>query len=179
MSRRVIDKTASEVALDTANQVVVLGVSTFAANVAEHRGRYPTPDLDTHDMIPKAWYSITEERETRASRPCCMPRSNLRMATLGDGCGIMSSLGSTNTIDGTHDFDINCDFPHSKPWYQDAKGIMSRLNNLKVEINASKYSQGSHPEAIPEVLLTNDADTGVPAVSVEVVTVSENHKDPC
>lgn len=41
---------------------------------------------DAYEMIPKAWYSIIEEREMRARSPCCMPRSKRRIATLGDGC---------------------------------------------------------------------------------------------
>ena len=39
--------------------------------------------------------------------------------------------------------------------------------------------QDSHTETIPEVLLTNNTNAWVPSVGIEVVTVSENDKDPC
>lgn len=37
-------------------------------------------------MIPKAWYSLTALLLIRANRPCCIPRSKRRTATLLDGC---------------------------------------------------------------------------------------------
>jgi len=40
---------------------------------------------ETHDMIPKAWYSIIDERLIRPSNPCCIPRLKRMMATFGEG----------------------------------------------------------------------------------------------
>ena len=53
------------------------------------------------------------------------------------------------------------------------------LSNRRVENNVNIYLQDGHSEAIPEVLLTNDADTWIPRMGVEVVTVPENDEDPC
>lgn len=82
----------------------------------------------THEMIPNAWYSMIEERDIRAMRPCCMPRSNRKIATFGDGCrerreaesdpenrGAMPDLCTS-----THHLDINLDLSHGEPWDQDA-----------------------------------------------------------
>ena len=45
------------------------------------------------EMMPKAWYSRIEEREMRARRPCCIPRSKRRTATLGEGYGTSKGKG--------------------------------------------------------------------------------------
>jgi hypothetical protein len=80
----------------------------------------------------------------------------------------------------THHFNIHWDFANSEPWNENTKRIQRvRLSHDRVEMNVSDNIQDGHPKGIPEVLLTHDADAWVPGVSVEVVTVSENHEDPC
>ena len=39
-----------------------------------------------YEMMPKAWYSLTALLLIRANRPCCIPRSKRKTATLLDGC---------------------------------------------------------------------------------------------
>ncbi len=93
VGRWIVHQATSEVALYPTDQVVVLGVRSFPTNLcqsAEIRRRCGVRRF-THEMIPKAWYSMMEEREIRASRPCCIPRSNLRIATLGEGYVIVRS----------------------------------------------------------------------------------------
>jgi hypothetical protein len=46
-------------------------------------------------MMPKAWYSMIEDREIRVSKPCCMPRLNRRTATFGDGISTSTSTSRT------------------------------------------------------------------------------------
>jgi hypothetical protein len=46
-------------------------------------------------MMPKAWYSMMDEREIRASRPCCIPRSKRRTATFGDGISMSTDTSRT------------------------------------------------------------------------------------
>lgn len=80
---RISDQLASEVALDTADQEMFFRVYPFpaaCASVETNTSVYPT-----HEIIPNAWYSMTDALEILASNPCCIPRSNRRITTFGEG----------------------------------------------------------------------------------------------
>lgn len=80
----------------------------------------------THETIPKAWYSMIEDRDIRVRRPCCMPRSKRKIATFGDGCGGRGALHDCARLPlakGTHHFDINSHLSHGEPWDENAAGI--------------------------------------------------------
>lgn len=140
MSGGIVDERAREVALYTTNEVVVLRMCAFtrtgrpAAALALRSVR--DENGDTHEMIPNAWYSIIEERDIRARRPCCIPRSKRRMATFGDGCsgGVEEDRGTVSRTrarrepgldqdEGTHHFDVHFDLSHGEPWDEDAGAI--------------------------------------------------------
>ena len=66
-------------------------------------------------MIPKAWYSMIEVRLILPRRPCCIPRSNRRMATLGDGWKVICQSTSTKKPIVTHNFDFHRNLSKCNP----------------------------------------------------------------
>lgn len=99
---RVIDQRAGKVALHSADQVVILRVRPLpdkhtTAPVSDSSSMGDMPPK-TYDTMPKAWYSIIDDRDIREMRPCCMPRSKRRIATLGDGCGARAKLSGWGVL---------------------------------------------------------------------------------
>ena len=89
MCGRIIHERPREVALDTTDEVVILGMRPFPEICIGRRMSTVDSEMvktTTHEIIPKAWYSMIVERDIRAMRPCCIPLSNRRIATFGDGC---------------------------------------------------------------------------------------------
>lgn len=86
-SRGIVYKASGEVALNATYQIMVLCIDTLAENAEEWfvSGSTWYFVLVTHEMIPNAWYSVTGPRDILANNPCCIPRSNRKMATLDDG----------------------------------------------------------------------------------------------
>ena len=56
----------------------------------------------------------------RARRPCCIPRSNRRIATFGDGYWTMRD-GRRLDTSITHHFNIHWDFTDREPRNEDAR----------------------------------------------------------
>ena len=87
------------------------------------------------------------------------------------------SFLSVCLTNNTHYFNIYWNFADREPWYENATRI--RLSDDRAETMVGIRLQDSHAEGVPEVLLANDAHAGIPAMGIEVVTVSENYEDPC
>jgi hypothetical protein len=108
-------------------------------------------------MMPKAWYSMIEDREIRVSKPCCIPRLNRRTATFGDGISTSTSTSRTKN--------------HGSAMLSEgsAEGPKYKASN----------SQDGHAERVPELLLAKNVEAvGVPLVCGHVVAVRENDEDP-
>lgn len=86
MCWRVVNQAAGKISLDATDEIMVFGVRALPNGLVSLM-KFTNCAADTHDMIPKAWYSMIDDREMRAKRPCCIPRSKRTMATFGDGCG--------------------------------------------------------------------------------------------
>ena len=85
MRRWVVYEATSEIALDTTDEVVVLGVCTFgdgAECVILSSNQISVRQSGAEELSPT---SIIDDRLMRASSPCCIPRSKRRTATLGEG----------------------------------------------------------------------------------------------
>lgn len=136
---------------------------------------------------------MIEERDIRARRPCCIPRSNRRIATFGDGCGWRreASVGCT--------WETPCLL-----WGRILTTSMSTLTSRTVNhgirmldgperVSANHLEgmaaycaevekediQHRHTEREPEVLLADHPNPiRVPGVRVEVVTITEHDEDP-
>ena len=83
--RRVVHQATSEIALDTADEVVVLGVYAFgdgAECVILSSNQISARQSGAGEL---SLTSIIDDRLIRASSPCCIPRSKRRTATLGEG----------------------------------------------------------------------------------------------
>jgi hypothetical protein len=108
-------------------------------------------------MMPKAWYSMIEEREIRVSKPCCIPRLNRRTATFGDGISTSTSTSRTKNHGSAMLGEGSAEGPDHK----------------------ASYSQDGHAERVPELLLAKNVEAiGVPLVCGHVVAVRENDEDP-
>jgi hypothetical protein len=108
-------------------------------------------------MMPKAWYSMIEDREIRVSKPCCMPRLNRRTATFGDGISTSTSTSRTKNHGSAILSEGSAEGPQRKV----------------------SYSQDGHAERVPEFLLAKNVETvRVPLVCGHVVAVRENDEDP-
>jgi hypothetical protein len=79
-------------------------------------------------MIPKAWYSIIDDRLIRPSNPCCIPRLNRMMATFGEGCSHSTYYFWYHQIEEwstAHQFNIHWHLSHETPRKGDAKANFS------------------------------------------------------
>ena len=85
MCRRVVDELPSEVALHPANQVVMARARSFSVQPSKPNVCVGVRE-ETHDTVPNAWYSMTDDRDIRVRSPCCIPRWKRIMATFGEGC---------------------------------------------------------------------------------------------
>ena len=112
---------------------------------------------DTHDTIPKAWYSIIHEREIRPSRPCCIPRRKRTIATFGEGSSM--STGTSRTQN------------------QGIKTLKAHQNAVRNSLLV--YLQDSHSTNKPEILLAGDVRaTQVPCVGLSVPDITKDRESP-
>lgn len=149
MGRWIIDEAAGEVALHSANQVVILGVRALPGRTVSLVRRCLTEPFFTHDTIPNAWYSMIDDREIRARRPCCIPRSRRTIATFGEGCRScqLRRDGSGTPRHGacTHNLNVAGDLPHCEPGDQDAADDMSSVTHACATRRA-----GTHRMVMPK-----------------------------
>ena len=85
MCRLVAGELPSEVALHTANEIVITRVRSFSVQPSEPDVRDGVRE-ETYDTVPNAWYSMMDDRDIRARSPCCIPRLKRIMATFDEGC---------------------------------------------------------------------------------------------
>jgi len=132
-------------------------------------------DVYTHEIIPNKWYSLTGPRDILANKPCCIPRSNRKIATLDDGCGTKL----TYNLAGGEVLTISISTFTLRTVNHGMMILSRKVSSGLRWIYRLPCSQNCHTETEPEILLSNDSDTvWIPCMLVSVVTVSKDHENP-
>lgn len=116
--------------------------------ILNNRSLVDTYLANKHELLT----SMIDERLIRANRPCCIPRSNRRTATFGEGYDFLIRINSLSNKDIAYNFDVDLDFADSEP--------------------GNKYEDG-HAENEPKVLLTDHMGSAkVPGSSYWVIDIT-------